>query len=337
MVQAEYEKERFKLPSSLMQAAREDGAGPEPPKKKRRMGGSTATGPVKEEDDKEKVVLWRVNRDEFNKRLRHAACIDMVQQKNGPDAAAILRAMLHATQSYETESKAPQSKSVSQDEVISFVRELEAIDPDYHPPDTVADVLRELSDDALQPVSYTGEGPGGSTYCVNMAAIIRHKRLLETDAVIRQRFGVHGLRLFRLLYLHRQLEQKQIAEQAMLPPKDAKELLYRLYRAGFVSLQDVPRTTDHAPSRTLYTWRVEIDAAADKLASELYKAALNVCLRLDFEYQRQKDILELVNKGMAQAVQRTHGAQLQKFQQTLIHLDSALLRLDSQIAVFNDF
>lgn len=41
----------------------------------------------------------------------------------------------------------------------------------------------------------------------------------ETDAVIRQRFGVHGLRLFRLLYLHRQLEQKQIAEQAMLPPK----------------------------------------------------------------------------------------------------------------------
>ena len=70
MVQAEYEKERFKLPSSLMQAAREDGAGPEPPRKKRRMGGSTATGPVKEEDDKEKVVLWRVNRDEFNKRLR---------------------------------------------------------------------------------------------------------------------------------------------------------------------------------------------------------------------------------------------------------------------------
>ena len=38
--------------------------------------------------------------------------------------------------------------------------------------------IRELSEDALQPVSYTGEGPGGSTYCVNMARIIRHKRLL---------------------------------------------------------------------------------------------------------------------------------------------------------------
>lgn len=36
---------------------------------------------------------------------RHAACIDMVQQKNGPDCAAVLRAMLHATISYETDSK----------------------------------------------------------------------------------------------------------------------------------------------------------------------------------------------------------------------------------------
>lgn len=43
----------------------------------------------------------------------------------------------------------------------------------------------------------------------------------EMEAVIRQRFGAHGLRLFRLLLLHPHLEQKQIAEKAMLPPKVA--------------------------------------------------------------------------------------------------------------------
>lgn len=43
----------------------------------------------------------------------------------------------------------------------------------------------------------------------------------EMEAVIRQRFGAHGLRVFRLLLLHPQLEQKQIAEKAMLPPKVA--------------------------------------------------------------------------------------------------------------------
>jgi len=48
-------------------------------------------------------------------------------------------------------------------------------------------------------------------------------------------------------------------------------------------------------------------------------------------------ILDLFNKGMGESVQRTHGKHIQKFQNTLIHLDSALLRLDQQIAVFNDF
>ena len=37
---------------------------------------------------------------------RHTVCVEMVQQKNGPDAAAVLRAMLHATQGFETQPKA---------------------------------------------------------------------------------------------------------------------------------------------------------------------------------------------------------------------------------------
>ena len=39
-------------------------------------------------------------------------------------------------------------------------------------------ICRELAEDGLQPISYTGEGPGGSLYCVNMQTIIRRKRLL---------------------------------------------------------------------------------------------------------------------------------------------------------------
>ena len=38
--------------------------------------------------------------------------------------------------------QAMQSKSVSQDEVVSYVRDLQASDPDYHPPDDVGSILR---------------------------------------------------------------------------------------------------------------------------------------------------------------------------------------------------
>lgn len=74
------------------------------------------------------------------------------------------------------------------------------------------------------------------------------------------------------------------------PLQDAKELLYRLYRAGFVGMQEIPRTADHAPSRTLYTWRVDAAAAAEKLAADLYKAALNVRLRFEHELNQQSNV-----------------------------------------------
>lgn len=33
------------------------------------------------------------------------------------------------------------------------------------------------------------------------------------------------------------MEQKQVAEKAMLPTKDTRELLYSMLKAGYVSLQ----------------------------------------------------------------------------------------------------
>lgn len=77
--------------------------------------------------------------------------------------------------------------------------------------------------------------------------------------------------------------------------QDAKELLYRLFKAGFVGLQDVPRTADHAPSRTLYTWSVNNEAAADKLAAELYKAAFNVYVRCTNEFEQHKEVSHMVS------------------------------------------
>ena len=59
-------------------------------------------------------------------------------------------------------------------------------------------------------------------------------------------------------------------------------------------MQEIPRTADHAPSRTMYTWRVDTASAAEKLAADLYKAALNVRLRLEFELNQQTDVSVLL-------------------------------------------
>ncbi len=54
----------------------------------------------------------------------------------------------------------------------------------------------------------------------------------------RDKFGEAGARVFKLLAGSRQqLEQKMVSERALLPIKDARELLYRMLRARYLSLQ----------------------------------------------------------------------------------------------------
>ena len=57
--------------------------------------------------------------------------------------------------------------------------------------------------------------------------------------MVKERFGSKSLRIFRLLLLKTMLEQKQVADVAMIPGKEAKELLYTLLAESFVSLQVV--------------------------------------------------------------------------------------------------
>ena len=91
------------------------------------------------------------------------------------------------------------------------------------------------------------------------------------------------MRVWSLLLESKQLEQKAVADTAMLPKEDSRRLLYAMLRAGLLRLQDVPRSTDHAPSRTFYTWRASPDAALAHLAADMLQGAGNLYMRLAHE------------------------------------------------------
>lgn len=48
----------------------------------------------------------------------------------------------------------------------------------------------------------------------------------------RNKFGPHAIRIWRLLLLNGQMEQKQVAELAMVPKEEAREALYAMLQAG---------------------------------------------------------------------------------------------------------
>ena len=57
------------------------------------------------------------------------------------------------------------------------------------------------------------------------------------ESIVKERYGSKPFRVFRLLMMKKLLEQKQVSDMALIPQKEAKEMLYSLLAENFISLQ----------------------------------------------------------------------------------------------------
>jgi len=78
------------------------------------------------------------------------------------------------------------------------------------------------------------------SYKINFTNIINVRRQKQLEGIIQEKFGLNGARVYRLLHTKKRLEEKPIAELAMLEIKAARQLLYLMFTAGFVQLQETP-------------------------------------------------------------------------------------------------
>jgi DNA-directed RNA polymerase III subunit RPC3 len=285
-------------------------------------------------------TLWRLSFDELNRRLRNRLLLQHVAAR--PEEAAVLAAMLSASLSREAldAGKAEESHAMAAEAVADAVAALPAGRYPAAPPKAkVPRVLRSIA--AADPGlvdSVSSDGPQGPLYSLHLDQALDRARNLQLQAVVSGRFGIHALRVWNMLLLEGQLEQKQVADRAMVKREEARKLLYAMLKAGYLTLQEVPKTNERTPSKTLYTWRASNQQATAQLATELYRAAGNLRSRIDAQVAANADLcanIELVSRGMM-AVAQLDQAELAKFTRAVDLLEDGLLRLDEQIALFND-
>lgn len=88
------------------------------------------------------------------------------------------------------------------------------------------------------------------------------------------------------------LEQKQIEEFSMIPSKDCKALLYAMLNDNILSITELSKTSDHAPSRTYYLFFVDIYQICRKILENSYKAIMNLMIKREYSTQGNKRLLE---------------------------------------------
>ncbi|CAG9460929.1 unnamed protein product [Pedinophyceae sp. YPF-701] len=296
-------------------------------------------------------VLWRPNVEELNRRMRHDICVELVRQKIGTAAAGALRAMLVHLRTHESELRQMRSTAIAFTDVVTSAKRLSEAEGGADRGDAVAaptsstelnQALHALCEHTMEAVEEVGEGPGGTQYVVNHVRIMEWVQLREAEALVLARFGQHGLRIVRMLMMRQSnMEQKQIADAAMIRPKEANEVLYSMMRAGWVQLLDVAKTTERQPRSSLYVWEVDFLKLCHRIGSELYRTAVNLLRRLNAEKERAADVIATVQRVQEEGANITWTAGLRqrilRFSNVRNTLETSLMQLDEQIAIFNDY
>ncbi|NXD73135.1 RPC3 polymerase, partial [Eolophus roseicapillus] len=252
-------------------------------KKQKQDGGSTEPPP----DD---GIYWQVNIDRFHQHFRDQAIVSAVANRMDQTSSEVVRTMLRMSE-VTTSSNASYTQPLSSNEIF---RSLPA---GYNIGKQVLDqYLTLLADDPLEFVGKARDSGGGMFTVRGHLGPSRAHSLpfLPSPEVFpsRLRFGSRCARIFRLLLRKKHLEQKQVEDFAMIPAKEAKDMLYKMLSENLVALQEIPKTPDHAPSRTFYLYTVNVPAAARMLLHRCYKSVANLMERRLYESRENKRLLE---------------------------------------------
>ncbi|KAM8869473.1 DNA-directed RNA polymerase III subunit RPC3 [Spinachia spinachia] len=230
-------------------------------------------------------ICWQVNFERFHLHFRDQAIISAVANKLDQTSSEIVRTMLRMSE-VTTSPAATCTKPLSANEIFR------SLPTSYNIARPIVDqYLTLLVDDPMEFVGKAGES-GGGMYVVNLHRALANLARATLESVVQERFGSRSARIFRLLLRKRHLEQKQVEDFAMIPAKEAKDMLYTLLAQNLVQLQEIPKTPDFAPSRTFYLYTVNQLPTARMLLQNCYKTVANLIERRLFESKESKRLLE---------------------------------------------
>ena len=292
-------------------------------------------------------VLWRVNTEEFNRQFRHELIGNTMAAMYGEKAGVLVKTMLKLSSKEETHVKDETTVLLTAEDIAKACSKQTEVEPHLSYSEAL-DMLEFLSMERPGFLSRFSTNTEVLSYTLCLGKIIHHLKVKHVEGVVMQKFGDRGCRIFRLLLAKRMLEQKQVADAAMLPIRDAREELYKLMKEELVSVQEVPKTSDRAPARTFYLFYIDLPAVLRNITAEMYRSLSNIRARLEHELRQEEEVLGLLdavadkdNENSSSytslILTSTQRHQVEQVRKTAILLETLMGRLDDLIALFDNF
>lgn len=166
--------------------------------------------------------------------------------------------------------------------------------------DLISAVELDAAIQRLSHISLDLMGPSRNSpneYYLLTERLLQGMRFDAAKSLVRERCGGNAAKVFHLLSDRARLEDKQVSDLALLPKKEAKEVLYSMLQAQFVELQEVPRTTERQPSKAFFVWSLPYTTLPSTMLRVVLQAWVNMQTRMLHE---TVPVQTLLDKGIAQ-------------------------------------
>ncbi|EKM82848.1 hypothetical protein AGABI1DRAFT_68847 [Agaricus bisporus var. burnettii JB137-S8] len=250
------------------------------------------------------TIYFRVNFDKFNIHIRNTLIVRAARNRYNEEAASVLRAILHLTESWQRNVAEVRSEPVSVPNLV-----VKLANEDNLARGLVLAVKKPSNTTCIKEYlgmlscgdNPTAVGKAASFISLNSSkvqvefdVIGRRLRRHVLESVTRERHGNEGVRILRLLMDTGKMDDKQISKVVMMAGKDVRALLTALATDSLISTQEVPKSADRNPTRTFYLWYVDQHKAFSTILGQVYKSLYNISVRqrAEREIPEVKAVLE---------------------------------------------
>ncbi|KAG5670710.1 hypothetical protein PVAND_000956 [Polypedilum vanderplanki] len=133
---------------------------------------------------------------------------------------------------------------------------------------------------------------GNAVYNVNMKKAFAQMTWSIIDNIITQKFGSKAARIFRVVRTKKFIEQDEIQQEAMIPPKEARLFTYKLLEENLLLIKSIKKSGGMGPSKPIYLFYVNQHQIARDLIETCYKTLYNLTVRVIQDKEMSKRLMD---------------------------------------------
>lgn len=181
--------------------------------------------------------------------------------------------------------------------------------------------------------------PKGGKFEICTRQLLQRMRHRIQHRVITTHHGLVAARIVSVLQMKGHCESDVVAEEAMVPAKEAREIMHRLHRDKYLNLFDMHMTKTHNTGTAIFLWDVIPSRLLKTVVNNICTALLNLRLRRQHEVEVGKEWMDRA-KDAGATEENVHEEDKKKYHafcKGLERLDCACLQLDETLMVLKDF